>query len=148
MKRLITSVIAAGFFVAGQIQGAQVYTPPPPGGVNGNLPLATQERSASWSTNTLYIRGGTPQPRVALHAHKDISELDIADIAQGKSDFAAVDVVRLDALVDPLIGESLSMMNFNSPANAVPRKQLLAIAWLFAIGLIGMATVGRRRNKF
>ncbi len=147
MKRLISAIIAAGFLVASQAQGAQVYAPPPPGGSTGDSPASAERQLASWSANTLYVRGGTAQPRVELHAEKDISELDIADIADEKSEFAVIELVRLDSLVDPLIGESLSKMNFNSPANPVPRKQLLAIAWLFAIGLIGMATVGRRRKK-
>jgi hypothetical protein len=146
MKILIFLGMATALAVATQVRGAQVFTPPSTGELAG-MTLSLAERStARWSTNTLYVRDGTREPPVALQTDKDIAELDIADIAGKSSDFAAMDIMRLEALGDPMMGESLGKMTFNAPPASAAHKELMAIAWLFAIGLIGIATVGRRKK--
>ena len=146
MKKLMILGAAALLGVASGAKGVQVFTPPATG--EGAIAEAglTGATVASWSANTLYVRDGTGRNRVALRAEKDVSQLAIGDISGKQAEFATVAVVRLDSLGDPLIGESLGKMAFSAPPNAGPRKQLLAVAWLFAIGLIGMATVGRRKK--
>lgn len=145
MNRLISFGFAALLGVASGAQGAQVYTPPSTGELARTAQSATA--ASGWSANTLYVKDGTGHTRVALRADKDVAQLDIADIAMKQAEFATVEIVRLDAVGDPLIGESLLKMTFGAPPNTGAGEQLLAIAWLFAIGLIGIATVGRRRNK-
>ena len=148
MKRLIIFLIATMLGVASGAKGAQVYTPPSTSDVIGAASSSSDAGISSWSANTLYVIDGTGRNRVALRAEKDVSQLDIADISSRtkKSEFAAVDGLRLDSLVNPLMGESLGMLTFAAPPSSGPGKQLLAIAWLFAIGLIGIATVGRRKK--
>ena len=142
MKRLISFCIAAIFGVATGVEGAQVYTPPS----TGELTSTTEVGVSHWPTNTLYVRDGTGRNQVALRAGKDVSQLDIADIAGKQTELASLDIVRLDSLGDPLSAESLGKLTFGAPSNPGPHKQLMAIAWLVAIGLIGMATVGRRKK--
>ncbi len=142
MKRLISFCIAAILGVATGVEGAQVYTPP----ATGELTSTTEVAVSRWPINTLYVRDGTGRNQVALRADKDVSQLDIADIAGKQTELAALDIVRLDSLGDPLIAESLGKLTFGAPSNPGPGKQLMAIAWLVAIGLIGMATVGRRKK--
>lgn len=146
MKRLIIFLIATMLGVASGAKGAQVYTPPSTSDVIGAASSSSDAGMSSWSANTLYVRDGTGRNRVALRAEKDVSQLDIADISSKKSEFAVVDGLRLDSLVNPLMGESLGMLTFAAPPSPGPGKQLMAIAWLFAIGLIGIATVGRRKK--
>jgi hypothetical protein len=141
---LISFGFAALLGVASLAEGAQVYTPP----ATGHLARADGLTTASaWPGNTLYVNGGTTETRVAVRADKHVAQLNIADIAEKQADFATVEIVRLEAAGDPLIGESLLKMTFGAPPNSPPGEKLMAIAWLFAIGLIGIATVGRRRNK-
>ena len=71
---------------------------------------------------------------------------NIADIAGKQTELAALNIVRLDSLGDPLIAASLGKLTFGTPSNPGPGKQVMGIAWLVAIGLIGMATVGRRKK--
>jgi len=146
MKKLIIFCIATLLGVATGAQGAQVYTPPSTTDVIGSGSSPGEVRESSWSANTLYVRDGTGRNRVALRADKDVSQLVIADISEKRAEFAAVDGLRLDSLVNPLMGESLGMLTFAAPPTQGPGKQVLAIAWLFAIGLIGIATVGRRKK--
>lgn len=146
MNKLIIFCIATLLGVANGAKGAQVYTPPPTTDVISSEARSSAPVTSGWSTNALYVRDGTGRNRVALHVDKDVSQLDIADISASKSEFAAVEGLRLDSLVNPLMGESLGMLSFAAPANPGPGKQLLAITWLFAIGLIGIATVGRRKK--
>ncbi len=148
MRRLVIFAVAAILGVANGAQGAQVYTPPSIsiGHLTGIATGITAGRTSSWSANALYVRDGTGRSRVALRADKDVSQLDIADIAGKQGEFALVNVVRLGSLGDPLIGDSLGKLTFATPPSPGPRKQLMAIAWLFAIGLIGIATVGRRKK--
>jgi hypothetical protein len=146
MKRLIRFGIAALLGVATGVMGAQVYTPPSTGELTANGPGKIRVASAHWPTNTLYVQDGTGRNRVALHADKDVSQLDIADIAGKQTELATMGIVRLDSLGDPLIAEGLGKLTFGTPSNPGPGKQVMAIAWLVAIGLIGMATVGRRKK--
>jgi hypothetical protein len=145
MQKLIIFGVAAAMSVAAQVKGAQVFVPPATGEL-ASVAVGSAGATAGWATNILYVRDGTARPRVALRSRKDVSELDIGDIATGTTDFASVEGMRLDGLGDPLIGESLGKLRFTrSPASAPP-SELLAIAWLFGIGLIGIATVGRRKK--
>jgi hypothetical protein len=146
MKGLISFGIAVLLSVATGVKGAQVYTPPSTGELTTNSPGRIQVAAAQWPTNTLYVRDGTGRNQVALYADKDVSQLDIADIAGKQTELAALDIVRLDSLGDPLIAESLGKLTFGAPSNPGPGKQVMGIAWLVAIGLIGMATVGRRKK--
>jgi len=146
MKRLIIFGVAAILGVATGVEGAQVYTPPSTSELAGTMPTRIESAVSRWPTNTLYVRDGTGRTRVTLRTDKDVSQLDIADIARKQAELAMVDVVRLDSLGDPLIGENLGKMTFSAPSNPGPGKQLMAVAWLVAIGLIGMATVGRRKQ--
>ena len=144
MIKLISFGFAVLLGIATGAEGAQVYTPP----ATQHLARAEGTPTASaWPTNALYVRGGTEGARVVLHADKDVAQLDIADVSDKRTEFASVEIVPLDALGDALIGESLLKMTFGAPPNSAPGERLMAIAWLFAIGLIGMATVGRRRKK-
>ena len=146
MKGLISFGVAVLLGVATGVQGAQVYTPPSAGELTSNGPSNTQIAATYWPSNTLYVQDGTGRNQVALHADKDVSQLDIADIAGRQTEFAALNIVRLDSLGDPLIAESLGKLTFGAPSNPGPGKQVMGIAWLIAIGLIGMATVGRRKK--
>ena len=146
MKRLISLGFAALLGVATGVKAAQVYTPPSADQLTSNGPGRNQVAAVHWPTNALYVQDGTGRNRLALRADKDVSQLDIADIAEKHTELAALGIVRLDSLGDPLIAEGLGKLTFGTPANPGPDKQVMAIAWLVAIGLIGMATVGRRKK--
>ena len=146
MKGLISFGVAVLLGVATGVNGAQVYTPPSTGGVTTNDPGRIHVAAAHWPTNTLYVQGGTGRNQVALHSDKDVSQLNIADIAGKQTELAALNIVRLDSLGDPLIAASLGKLTLGTPSNPGPGKQVMGIAWLVAIGLIGMATVGRRKK--
>jgi hypothetical protein len=146
MKGLISFGVAVLLGVATGVKGAQVYTPPSTGELTTNDPGRIHVAAAHWPTNTLYVQGGTGRNQVALHSDKDVSQLNIADIAGKQTELAALNIVRLDSLGDPLIAASLGKLTFGTPSNPGPGKQVMGIAWLVAIGLIGMATVGRRKK--
>ena len=146
MKRLIIFGAAVLLGVATGVKGAQVYTPTSTGELTTNDPGRIHIAAAHWPTNTLYVQDGTGRNQVALHADKDVSQLNIADIAGKQTELAALNIVRLDSLGDPLIAASLGKLTFGTPSNPGPGKQVMGIAWLVAIGLIGMATVGRRKK--
>ena len=146
MRPLIIFGIATLLGVASGAEGAQVYTPPSTGELTSAAASTVAGTASSWSANTLYVRDGTGRSRVTLRADKDVSQLDIADIAAKRSEFAALNIVLPGSLGDPLIGDSLGKLTFAAPPSPGPGKQLMAVAWLFAIGLIGIATVGRRKK--
>jgi hypothetical protein len=146
IKRLIILGIAAILGVATGVEGAQVYTPPSTGELTITAPGTVEITVARWPTKTLYVRDGTGRNQLALRAEKDISQLDIGDIAVKRNDLAAMHIVRVDSLGDPLIADSFAKLTFGAPSNPGPGKQVMAIAWLVAIGLIGIATVGRRKQ--
>ncbi|MGD2073358.1 MAG: hypothetical protein PVG38_00325 [Gammaproteobacteria bacterium] len=145
MRKSIIFGVAAGLAATAQVQGAQVFTPAPTGEL-ASLALSSAGTGAGWAGNVLYVRDGTAKPRVAFRISKDVSELDIADIAKKTSEFVSVEVMQLDALGDPFIGEDLGKLTLTTPPASTRRTDLMAIAWLFGIGLIGFATVGRRKK--
>jgi hypothetical protein len=148
MKDLIISGVmlgAATLLIVAPSEGAQVFSPSTTADMAG-LTRHTASTFAGQPGSILYVKDGTRHPPVALRSSQEVANLNIEDIAERNGEFSSLEVMRLKGLSDPLNSGILGKINFASPPASTPRKELLAIAWLFGIGLIGIATVGRRKK--